>query len=619
MRQRVLTETECRYAQIEKEALGIVFGCEKFNEFVLGRRIIIETDHSPLISISKKGLSDIPPRLQRLFLRLLKYDYRLYFVPGKKLIVADTLSRIQGQCMSENCSKDLEIHATSVLEERVSRRTKQRLEDATARDPELQQVIKNLQATEPIKGVWKKHTNELSVVEGVLMKGTKVVIPSELRKEMLSRLHRGHLGMAKCISRARTLMYWPRMAADIRQMVEQCETCQIHAYKQPAEPLLLRDTPNQPWYRVGADLCEYAGKHYLVVYDAYSNYPEVEELHGTTTSEVINKLSRVFARYGIPHELCTDGGPQFTAKEFKNFAVMFDFEHIISSPYYPKSNGLAEKGVQIIKRLLKKAGSKEEFWLGLLNYRAAPLEDGVSPSQYLMGRNSRTPLPDLCLDSPRQLSNPRKHKQNMNTGQHLPPLHHGDTVRIWSGNKWGTKAKVLDLVAPRSYRVLTEDGSEFRKNRQDLRKTKYSSNSAPQQLHPTGLSNASEGSQSGLEGATDAKRAFMSVDLPLVTARLTAAAREQCAPPRQLEAPTESSPMVGPRAAEECLPPAPPRQAGVSGEDEPRASSSQQTTEKPAVQAPRGSAETAIEHRYNTSPRRSSRIRRPPHRLGYQN
>lgn len=77
---------------------------------------------------------------------------------------------------------------------------------------------------------------------------------------------------------------------------------------------------------------------------------------------VINTLSRVFARYGIPHELRTDGGPQFTAKEFKNFTVMFDFEHIISSPYYLKSNGLTEKGVQVIKGLLKKAGtSKEEF------------------------------------------------------------------------------------------------------------------------------------------------------------------------------------------------------------------------------------------------------------------
>ncbi|KAH6930830.1 hypothetical protein HPB50_019708 [Hyalomma asiaticum] len=70
-------------------------------------------------------------------------------------------------------------------------------------------------------------------------------------------------------------------------------------------------------------------------------------------------------------------------------------------------SGFAQKGVQIIKRLLKKAGySREEFWLELLSCRAFPLEDGVSPAQHLKGGNCRTPLPELCLNSPQQLSNP---------------------------------------------------------------------------------------------------------------------------------------------------------------------------------------------------------------------
>ncbi|KAJ8250086.1 hypothetical protein COCON_G00233020 [Conger conger] len=81
------------YAHIEKETLGAVFGCEKFHEYIYGRPVVLETDHKPLIAISKKGLGEAPPRIQRLLLRLQKYDLTFKFIPGKQLIVADALSR----------------------------------------------------------------------------------------------------------------------------------------------------------------------------------------------------------------------------------------------------------------------------------------------------------------------------------------------------------------------------------------------------------------------------------------------------------------------------------------------------------------------------------------------
>ncbi|XP_077485248.1 uncharacterized protein LOC144095362 [Amblyomma americanum] len=374
-----------------------------------------------------------------------------WFVPGKKLVIADTLSRMQGKRLSDNLSDDLEIHAISVLEDRVSKRTMDKLKDATARDPELQQIMANLQASQSLN---------------------------------------------------------------------------------------------------------------------------------------------------------------------------------VSSPYYPKSNGLAEKGVQIIKRLLKKAGSsKEEFWLGLLNYRASPLEDGVSPSKYLMGLDSRTPLPDPCSDSAQQLSKPRKHKQDTNKGQQLPPLQPGDSVRIRSGSKWGTKAIVLDLVAPRSYRIMTEDGSEFRRNRQDLRKTREICNPTSQQLHPTGRSAGDVESRPVLQRATRPQQSLMRVDTPLSSARSTAPARELCTPPRLLRPPTASSPAAGERGSAEFVPLTPPRPAGALGATEPSVSPKQQTGERPVVQPQGGAAETATEHTTSSGPtrvvgaelRRSSRLRRPPRRLAHQN
>ncbi|XP_049273470.1 uncharacterized protein LOC125759154 [Rhipicephalus sanguineus] len=141
----------------------------------------------------------------------------------------------------------------------------------------------------------------------------------------------------------------------------------------------------------------------------------------------------------------------------------------VSSPHFPKSNGLAEKGVQVVKRILDKTErSKEDFYLGLLNYRVCPLEDGRSPAELLMGRSLRTLLPDFSVSPPRPV---RKHVQTKTPRRSLALLQKGDVVRVLNHGRWEIKAQVQDLVAPRSYTVLTEDGRVFRRNRQHLRKT----------------------------------------------------------------------------------------------------------------------------------------------------
>lgn len=196
-----------------------------------------------------------------------------------------------------------------------------------------------------------------------------------------------------------------------------------------------------------------------------SNFPEVERLYDTTTRTAIEKLSAIFARFGIPMEVCSDNGPQFASYEFHNFAAQYDFSHITSSPHFPRSNGLAEKGVQIVKRILKKtreAGG--DFWMGLLSYRSTPLEDGRSPAELLQGRQLRTTLPEF-KDAPG--AQVKKHHQLEDEGRLLPALREGQVVRL-RDKSWSKKAVVQRLAAPRSYNVVTEDGSHLRRNRQHL-------------------------------------------------------------------------------------------------------------------------------------------------------
>lgn len=90
---RTLTDTETRYAQIERELLAVVFGCTKFKDYVYGKSVVMETDHQPLVTILKKPIHTAPARLQRMLLRLQSYDISLVYKKGKHMYVADTLSR----------------------------------------------------------------------------------------------------------------------------------------------------------------------------------------------------------------------------------------------------------------------------------------------------------------------------------------------------------------------------------------------------------------------------------------------------------------------------------------------------------------------------------------------
>ena len=90
---RSLTDTETRYANIERELPAMVFACQRFNTYVLGRPFTVESDHKPLEMIHQKSLASAPPRLQRMLLQQQQYDVTIRYRPGKEMLLADALSR----------------------------------------------------------------------------------------------------------------------------------------------------------------------------------------------------------------------------------------------------------------------------------------------------------------------------------------------------------------------------------------------------------------------------------------------------------------------------------------------------------------------------------------------
>lgn len=449
---RSMTDAETRYAQIEKELLSITYACERFHQFVSGQAISVETDHKPLIALFQKPLNDCPLRIQRMMIRLQRYTLNVMYTPGKLMHTADTLSRGVDPKEPANTKMDDEVEAyvdmiTSALP--VADGKMELIKSETTKDDTLETLGKTIidgwpnckQDCSPVIQEYWNCRAELSVVEGVIYKGSKIVIPKSLRGDMLKKIHAGHLGIEKCKKRAREVMYWPRINQDVTNEVSNCSTCLKYQASNPAEPLKPHPVPDRPYQKVGADLFVSGGKDYIVVTDYFSLYPEVCRLHTTTAETLITSMKAIFSRHGVPSEVFTDNGPQFANMKFRQFATEWDFIHTTSSPHYPQSNGLVEKSVQTVKRLMGKArDSDTDFYQSLLVYRTTPLECGVSPAQLLMGRRLRSNLPiQTDLLKTNEGNSVKKFKEQQKTKQkfyydrgtkNLPELHAGDQVRF---------------------------------------------------------------------------------------------------------------------------------------------------------------------------------------------
>ena len=487
---RAMTETEQRYAQIEKEALATTWACEKFSSYILGMKVHIETDHKSLVPLlGTKDLDRLPPRVLRFRLRLARFQYSISHVPGKDLYTADTLSRAPGG-MTANDGR-LQDEAEDLLELCIahlpaSNTTVEEYKREQTADPICSTVIKYCQREWPdknkvaseLKPYWKVRGN-LTVTKGsLLMYDRRIVVPKALQRQTLQKIHTGHQGIQRCRLRAQSSVWWPGISQIIANMVQQCNTCAKHRSPR-CEPMIPTPLPDYPWQMVSSDLFQLNGAHYLLVVDYFSRYPEAIKLRSTTSQHVIEALKNIFAHHGIPETVFSDNGPQYASREFVAFAKAYNFDHRTSSPHYAQSNGHAERAVKTVKKLLQEA---DDPHLVLLSYRATPFPwCQLSPAELLMGRPLRTNLHTdpvkLCPDWKylsrfRQQNQEYKAKQKENfdarhRAQTLPQLPDDTDVWITTGTGPVRGRVVSSTAAPRSYIVNTPTG-DVRRNRSHL-------------------------------------------------------------------------------------------------------------------------------------------------------
>ena len=453
--------------------------------YLLGKHFSIETDHKPLVPLlSSTPLDNLPPRILRFRLRMMKYDYTISHVPGKSLFMADTLSRApSAQNFTEDSTalqEEIEAFVAATLAALpATPDCLDQFRKAQAADKTLSQVIKFCQTKWPekpsinssIKPYWLVH-DELSVYEQLLLRGDRIVIPSCLQKEILQCLHQGHQGIVKCKLCAKYSVWWPGISKQIDHVIQCCDTCKQN-FPRRSEPLITSELPQRPWEKVGSGLFYQKGTPYLLVIDYFSRYIEVTKLSTTTSASVILAMKSMFSRHRIPEVLISDHGPQYAAREFEEFAKSYDFVHKTSSPYHPQGNGEAERAVKTVKKLLK--GSKDPL-LAMLSYRTTPLPwCNLSPAQLLMGRRIRSNLPTSPVllkpewpnlqtfrnqDSSYKIKQ-KKQYDRRHRARDFPLLDEGTPVFMTNGTDV-IPGRVTERVTQRSYNVDTPSGMSIR-------------------------------------------------------------------------------------------------------------------------------------------------------------
>lgn len=487
---RSLTKTERRYAQIDKEALSIVWGVKRFHVYLYGRRFTLITDHKPLTAIfhPERGVPAMTAaRLQRYALFLSGFDYIIEYKSTTKHCNADGLSRLP---LQQKEREDLEVDSTEVFHasqfvplpitsEAVARETRRDVVLARIHDSIVKGWSTRVEGDKP----YYERRNELTVHQGCILWGMRVVVPNKLQSRVLEELHDGHLGMVKMKALARSYVWWPNINGHLEELAKGCSGCQQNQ-KMPAKtPLHPWEWATTPWQRIHID---YAGPFqnsmFLVVVDAHTKWPEVVPVKSTSSSSTIEILRDLFARFGIPEQIVSDNGTQFVSEEFQTFVKSNGIRHITSAPYHPATNGLAERTVQTFKQALRSMRQspkpvREKLAKFLIAYRNTPHSTtGESPAQLLLGRPLRTLLDLVKPNLNRKMVN-QQHQQSIKAaidkGKQYRQLEMGDSVmsRDYRGDLKWRPGLIVNKTGPLMYEVQVAPGLIWRRHIDQLRPT----------------------------------------------------------------------------------------------------------------------------------------------------
>ncbi|KAJ1105890.1 hypothetical protein NDU88_003294 [Pleurodeles waltl] len=256
----------------------------------------------------------------------------------------------------------------------------------------------------------------LSVVDGLLTRGTKLVPPVNVREELLKHAHASHMGIVKTNERVREGYWCPAMDVKIERMVRECIECSScdEILKCRTKPMVLREQASGPWSDITIDIVGPEGinsfdRYVLVYLDMFSHWPKVKFVSSVELKVIIEFLEDVFEKEGFPRSILSDNGVQFTSKEVVGFLRERGVKHKKAALYHPESNGIVERFVKVLKESVQQALTSGGNWKVAIrkkvrDYRFTPhSSSGIAPFQLFRGRRANTEMMLLWVSEKRMM------------------------------------------------------------------------------------------------------------------------------------------------------------------------------------------------------------------------
>ena len=324
--------------------------------FLAGSDFELIVDHRHLVPIiNSKTLDELSTqRILRMKEKLAPYRIKALWRQGIEHKVVDCLSRnpvetpseedLSGEAGIEHFHHVLHLRANIDSEDGqpITDLQLSAISDAGNNHPAYQQLKEMLSTGFPeersqlppdLHPYWDVR-QDLSVDQGIILLGQRLVIPAPLRPSVLRSLHASHQGETRTLRRARQVVFWPKMTNDIRNRVRSCSACATFSPSQPFEPVLSDQRADRPFEKCAADLFQVGDVQFLVFTDRFSGWPFVGKCgRSATTASVVSLLKQWFTFVGASVKIVTDGGPQFRSQAFADFCAEWRIDHESSSPY----------------------------------------------------------------------------------------------------------------------------------------------------------------------------------------------------------------------------------------------------------------------------------------------
>ncbi|EYC39508.1 hypothetical protein Y032_0653g1175 [Ancylostoma ceylanicum] len=391
-----LTKAETRYHVTDLEALALVYALKKFHFFIYGMRTIVRTDHSALTSLFKR--TNISARVLRWALEVQKYNLDIQYVKGSTNAVADALSRTAVPVETAFCEENAVVVCKTEVETEWLKELKE--------DPEYTAVFEGLKSGKMEDEIQlprcgkKFRVADFFVSDGLLIVTVDnivvKVVPRSKRKELFEEAHAsalaGHLNSKKLYRSMRRKVFWNGMQADIEKWSKSCSKCFLARTHEKNVPPLKPIVTNAPFELVGLDLVELGlterGNRYaLVAIDHFSKfagaYPIPDKKARTVAQVFFERWVCDGCRW--PKAIHSDQGPEFINSVLSEICDIVGIEQSVTKGYNPRENGITERVIGTLTRMLKKQTTVPAEWdvrlpMAVFAYNSSPHEaTGESP------------------------------------------------------------------------------------------------------------------------------------------------------------------------------------------------------------------------------------------------